>query len=115
MLYKKLENSKDTDWTDQLGYVLLVYNHKLVHSTTGFTPRDAKKDKHHLQVKINLELRGKHKRKYPNLIKGVKVMIFKKKKLFDKERKRVWGNETYELEGVKEYNKQKLYQVNNWQ
>ena len=62
MLYKRLGHSEDTDWTDQLGYVLLACNHKLVHSTAGFAPHDAKKYRIHLQVKINLELHGKHKR-----------------------------------------------------
>ena len=79
MLHKRMENSEDQDWTerkrsptapqwnDHIGYALLAYNHKMVNNSTGMTPYEARKERNHIDVKQNLELRAKHTREYPDI------------------------------------------------
>ena len=62
LIYKRVEKSGEK-WHEVLFAVLLTYNQKLVHSSTKFTPAEAMKPQNHLDVKLNLELRAKHKRK----------------------------------------------------
>ena len=61
MIYNRIEHQPDKSWheTDILYPVLLKYNHKMIHSSTKFTPADAMKKENQLQVKINLELQRK--------------------------------------------------------
>ena len=54
MLHKRMRNSDDKQWSDHIGYVLLTYNHKMIHNTTHMTPYDARKPQNLLQVKIIL-------------------------------------------------------------
>ena len=84
MLHKRIENSEDKDWEDHMGYALLTYNHKMVNRSTGMTPCEARKGKHLLNVKQNLELHAKHDRLYPDINVGDKAKIFTKKKICDK-------------------------------
>ena len=60
MIYKRVEKSGEK-WHEVLYAVLLTYNHKLVHSATKFTPAEAMKPQNHLDVKLNLQLKAKHK------------------------------------------------------
>ena len=45
MIYKRLETSEKKQWTSVLYPVLLTYNHKMKHRTTGMTPDEARKKK----------------------------------------------------------------------
>ena len=80
MLYKRIDNSEDKDWTGHIGYVLLTYIHKLIHRTTKMTPYDARKPKTHDLVLHNIELKAKYNRVYPDIHIGDKVKIYTKKK-----------------------------------
>ena len=66
MIYKRMKHTKQ-DWWELVFPVLLTLNNKKVSSSTGFTPKDAMKPSNQLQVKINLELKSKHQRNYPNI------------------------------------------------
>lgn len=81
MIYTRIEREPDKSWhsIDILYPVLLKYNHKMVHSSTKFTPANAMKPSNQLQVKINLELQRKNTRLYPDVKVGDKVKIYKKK------------------------------------
>ena len=111
MLHKRMENSEDEDWVDHIGYVLLAYNHKMVNNSTGMTPYEARKERNHIDVKQNLELRAKHTRKYPDINVGDKVKIYTKKKRFDKERKSVWSSDSYNVEGIESSHGQSFYKT----
>ena len=87
----------DKTWKDVLFEVLLTYNNKDVHNSTGLTPAEAKLDKNRLQTKMNLELHRISKRKYPNVEVGDKVKLYKKKGRFDKENVSVWLPQTHEV------------------
>ena len=77
MLYKKQEHSDDKQWTSRIKNVLVTYNVKLVNSA-GFTPMDAMKKENWLTVKLNLELKRKNNRTYPNIHVGDTVKVYKK-------------------------------------
>ena len=81
MLYKRLDNSKadNPQWIDFIPYVLVTYNYKLKHSAIGMTPDEARNEKNQLRAKVNMELRAKRNRKYPDLQVGDFVRVFYKK------------------------------------
>ena len=60
--------------------ILLTYNNKNIHNTTQFTPSDAIKNINHLAVKLNMEMKAKRNRKYPDVNVGDNVKMFRKKK-----------------------------------
>ena len=111
MLHKRIENSEDKDWGDHIGYVLLTYNHKMVNRSIGMTPYEARKDKNLLNVKQNLELHAKHDRLYPDINVGDKVKIYTKKKIFDKQHKSVWSDDSYNVDSVVLSHGQKFYKT----
>ena len=45
MLHKRMKSSDADQWTDHIGYVLLIYNHKMVNNTTHMTPYEARPQK----------------------------------------------------------------------
>ena len=59
------------------------------------TPNDATKPHNRIDAKVNMELKAKHNRKYPELSVGDKVRIFEKRKVGDKERKPIWSAEIF--------------------
>ena len=111
MLYKRIDNSKDKDWSDHIGYVLLAYNHKLIHNVTKMTPHDARKPKNRDLVLHNIELKAKHNRVYPDIHIGDKVKIYTKKKRFEKERVSVWSKDSYDIEDIKDSHGQTFYKT----
>ena len=114
-LYKRIDHAKDDEkqWVDLVFEILLTYNNKLVHSTTGMTPDDARKKKNELDVWTNTFINSKQNRKYPNLEKGDKVKILRKKGITEKERSSVWSDNAYEVEDVFESKGQTFYKVSN--
>ena len=90
---------------------MLTYNNKLVHSITKFTPAEAMKPSNHLDVKLNLELKAKHSRKYPNIAIGDSVKVFKKKDKLDKERVPLWSKEVFKVIGIEESMGQPFYKL----
>ena len=101
----------DKTWKDVLFEVLLTYNNKDVHNSTGLTPAEAKLDKNRLQTKMNLELHRISKRKYPNVEVGDKVKLYKKKGRFDKENVSVWLPQTHDVALIIESMGQKYYHI----
>ena len=106
----RIEGS-DKTWKDVLYEVLLTYNNKDVHNSTGLTPAEAKLDKNRLQTKMNLELHRISKRKYPNVEVGDKVKLYKKKGRFDKENVSVWLPQTHDVALITESMGQKYYHI----
>ena len=84
----------------------------MVHSSTNFTPDQARQPKNELNVKLNLELRRVNKRKYPEISVGDKVRIYRKRKNFEKGvRVPVWSEVIYTVEKIEPSLSQKLYYV----
>ena len=65
------------NWTDLYKPTLKKYNNT-IHSSTGAKPVEAHKDENRVNVKVNLTLKRKHFRKYPQLSVGDKVKIYTK-------------------------------------
>ena len=80
--------------------ILLTYNNKLKHSSTKFTPNEARNNKNELNVKINMLMNQKHNRKYPILEVGSKVKIYRKKRTGEKSHTSYWSENSYEIEKI---------------
>ena len=87
-------------WTDLLYQVLLTYNHKMVHSATKMTPHDAKQKVNELNVKMNLELKRRHTRVYPDVEVGDNVKTYTKKTVMTKARISRWSDEVHIVENT---------------
>ena len=111
MLYKRIGTDKTKQWTELIYPVLLTYNNKNVHSSTGFTPADAKKSGNHMEVKANMELKAKHGRKYEDVNVGDFVKIFKKKKRGQKQQVSYWSEDKFEITSIETSHGQKYYKV----
>ena len=101
-LYKRIDNSKEKNiqWGNYIYEILLTYNNKLVHSSTGFTPNEARKPKNEIDVKLQLINGAKHTRNYPMLEVGSKVKILRKKGINEKERTSVWSDEIHKVVNI---------------
>ena len=111
LLYRRIDNSGETQWTAVLPHALTVYNYKMKHRTTTFTPADDRQTKNQLDVKLNMELHRVNKRKYPDINVGDTIRIYKKKDKFDKERVPVWSTTTHTVEKIEEEHNQKFYYI----
>ena len=120
------------NWTDLYKPTLKKYN-STIHSSTGAKPVEAHKDENRVNVKINLTLKQKHFRKYPQLTVGDKVKIYTKgagNYISRKETNSRWSDKVYTiekidrnitlqnyylLEGLKrQYLRHELLMVDNW-
>ena len=72
----------------------------MIHSAIKMTPKEATKQKHNLQAKVNMTIQATRTRKYPEISTGDKVKIYRKKAITEKERTSQWSKETYEVEGI---------------
>ena len=114
MLYKRIEASKDPNpqWHDFIYPILLTYNNKLVHSTTGMTPSQAEKPDNQLTAKLTMDMKAKRDRKYPEIDVGDRVKIYKKKKPgFQKERVSVWSAISYTVKQIETFMGQSFYHL----
>jgi hypothetical protein len=110
MIYKRIEHNR-LEWFEVIDQVLHTYNNKMVHNTTKFTPSDAMQDSNHSTVKLNMELKRSHSRKYPNISVSDFVRIFKKKDKLDKERISNWSKNKYKVIDIEESFGQKFYKL----
>ena len=51
----------------------------MVHSSTGFTPNEAKKPENELTVYLNMTVKAKRNRRYPDINIGDKVFNYMKR------------------------------------
>lgn len=108
-IYKRVKLPSQTNWSDLLYQILLKYNHKSVHSSTGYTPADAEKQSNHLNVKLNMELKRKKTRVYPDIEEGDYVRIHRNKDKLDKEHVSTWSDKRYKVDRIDESTSQKMY------
>ena len=108
-IYKRITPPTDTNWTELLYPIVSKYNYKSIHSSTGFTPVEAEKPKNHMEVKLNMELKKKTTRLYPEVHIGDQVKIHKNKDKLDKENVSTWSDKKYEVNNIEESMGQKLY------
>ena len=56
------------------------------HSATGFTPKEARNPSNQFKVKLDLKMKGKTNRVYPELDVGDEVKLLRKRKPNEKEK-----------------------------
>ena len=80
-------------------------------SATGFTRKDARKPSNQFKVKLNLTMKEKKNRIYPELNVGDEVEIFRKRKRNEKERVISWSQIIYTIENIENKLDQNSYRV----
>jgi hypothetical protein len=116
-IYKRVESDRlGRPWHNFVSMAVYYYNNTHKHAVTGLTPSDASKPANHFDVKVRLLANMKQKRLYPEIKVGDKVRYYKKKeKTNKKERFSVWSENAYEVEEIKEFQKQKMYKLKGTQ
>ena len=84
-------------WTVILPNILDVYNNKDIHSSIKMTPAEGRMKKNEAIVKANLEIRARYGRKYPELRKGDKVKVFRKRPKKEQKERFPTGLQEYGL------------------
>ena len=112
MIYKRVKQFKGR-WIDYIYPSLVIYNYRMVHSSHGLTPSEARKDINHTTVFINLNQKRKLERKYPVINIGDTVKTFVKKDKLDKEYKPNWSENRYEVEDIINKHDQDFYKIKN--
>ena len=117
-LYKRVEADEkkgktNIQWTDYIFEILLTYNNKKVHSTTGFTPSQAKLPKNEFAVKLHINLNAKRTRMYPELSVNDEVKVMRKKGISEKERSSHWLKNKQTITKIDQKLGQKFYYLDN--
>ena len=70
MLRKRIDNDikqgNEILWHNYIFQIMLTYNNKNEHNAINMTPNEATKEDKHLDAKLNLELKAKRDRRYPD-------------------------------------------------
>ena len=115
IMYRRIDAKpeRQIQWTDTeiLSKTLTTYNYIMKSRTHGTTPNEARHNKNHLEIKMNLEAGAVKKRRYPTISVGDRVRIYKKKGNFVKERYPVWSSDTFRVERIDENHGQDFYYV----
>ena len=116
LLYRRVEadekkGKQNIQWIDYIFEILLTYNNRMKHSATGFTPKEARKPSNQFKVKLNLTMKGKKNRIYPELDVGDEVKIFRKRKPNEKERVGNYSQKIYTIENIENKLGQNYYRV----
>ena len=95
---------------------MLTYNNKNEHTATKMTPSEATKEDNTMEAKLNMLLKAKQNRKYPDLKIGDRVKnMLKYDKFTKKESNPIYSDLKYEIENIDEKHNLKLYMVNGRQ
>ena len=113
-LFKRVENDEkkgkeNIQWIDYILEIMLTYNNKDVHSVTGQTPNEARKEKNEFKSRLNVAVKARKQRLYPELFVGNKVKIVRKKAITEKERTSYFLQGEYVVEEISEKLGQKYY------
>ena len=79
---------------------MLTYNDKMVHSATHMTPSKARKDENELKARVNVAMKARKNRIYPELSVGDKVKIKRKRAITEKERSSHFLKGEYTVEEI---------------
>ena len=118
-LFKRAENDEkkgthNIQWIDYITDILLTYNNKDVHSATGLTPNEARKERNEFRAKLNVSVKAKKERMYPTLEVGDKGKIMRKKAIPEKERTSHWLKGYYVVQDIAEKLNQKYYKLTDY-
>ena len=94
ILVLKLVNER---WIDLLPKVVYLYNEKHIHSTTGFTPRQALRPDNKLEVYFNIKNKAKFNMVWPTLREGDSVRTVINKSAMTKAHNPKFSTQTYKI------------------
>jgi len=80
------DGAPESYWTKHYQEAVDYYNNRHVQDTTNMKPVEAEKPENEFDVKTNLEINARHRRRNPELEVGDVVRSFRKKKVGEKER-----------------------------
>ena len=118
-LFKRVENDEkkgkhNIQWIDYITEILLTYNNKDVHSATGLTPNEARKERNEFKAKLTVSVKAKKERICPSLEVGDRVKIMRKKAITEKERTSHWLKGYYVVQEIAEKLNQKYYKLTDY-
>ena len=117
-LFKRVENDekqgKSVQWIDYILEIMLTYNNKDVHSATGQTPNEARKKKNEYKSVMNVSMKARKEKIYPELHIGDKVKIVRKKAITEKERTSHFLKGEYTVEQITQKLGQKYYKLTDY-
>ena len=93
---------------------MLTYNNKDVHSATNQTPNEARKKDNEFKSKVNVSIKAKRDKLYPELKISDKVKIKRKKLITEKERTRHFLKGEYTVESISEKLGQTYYKLTDY-
>ena len=91
---------EDDRWIDLLPTVVKLYNENHVHSTIGFTPRQAWNPNNKLQVYMNIQSKARFNMNWPTLRVGDKVRTVIKIKAMTKAHHPKLSKEIYTITNI---------------
>ena len=112
MGYDLEQGKENIQWTDYVCQILLTYDNKNEHRSIDMTPVETTKEDKHIDVKVNLEMKAKHGRPYPDIKMGDLVKIMFKYNKMRKEHDPLNSKTKYEVEDIQDKRGLKLYEVN---
>ena len=112
MIHTRLEGLEigKEKWVDMLGPVLKKYNNTK-HSTTDFSPNEAKKKDNHFEVWLNITSKATYNRKYEMLKVSDQVRTYVKPKSMKKGTDSYWSANVYTITFIKD----KQYLLNDYE
>ena len=110
--YDVKQGKETIQWVDYIFPILLTYNNKNEHNTINMTPAEATKEDNHLDVKLNLEMKAKRDRRYPEVKIGAFVKIMLKYNKMRKEHNPLYSDLKYKIENIEDKDGLKFYDVN---
>ena len=118
-LFKRVEadekkGKQNIQWTDYLTETMLTYNNKDVHSATNQTPNEARKKDNEFKSQVNVSIKAKKEKLYPELNVGDKVKIKRKKLMTEKERTNHFLKGEYVVEEIFEKLNQTYYKLTDY-
>ena len=118
-LCKRVENDEQNkktniQWIDYIDEIVLTYNNKDVHSATGQTPYKARDTDNEFKSRLNIAMKAKKQRLYPELSVGDKVKIKRKKATTEKERTSHFLKGEYTVESIDEKLNQTYYTLEGY-
>ena len=118
-LFKRVEadekkGKQNIQWIDYLTEIMLTYNNKDVHSATNQTPNEARKKDNEFKSKVNVSIKAKRNKLYPELNVGDKVKIKRKKLITEKERTSHFLKGEYVVEEIFEKLNQTYYKLTDY-
>ena len=105
MLFKRVENDEkkqkeNIQWIDYIPEIMLTYNDKNVHSAINMTPKEARQPKNEIKAKLNMSMRARKSRVYPEININDEVKVMRKKAITEKERTSHWLKEKIKVEKI---------------